>query len=474
MLMPYDMPFDLEMFCTEHSNEHVIVILHTSIVFASKEDIIDILSKRNCIVLKDCLYELKLLAKLGVNKIFREHARLVLERVNSVNWKTSDLWNNPDGFKAAFHCDIPVYVFFEPASAESFVMHMSQRDDFYYLSYDPFIKLKQDKNCKDIMYSCIPQPTTKRLNRKCIPIRQTGVEINIDPNGYLELADENNQLLGKRINVSDLKIIGGGGEGKVYETSSMPGQVIKIYKDAPCDDMVTKLCWLMQLSGSMPHCIQPQYLIYHKGTCVGYVMKKVEGVTFLQFHNNIDSKPRNEIDTFIVNLTKVLLNLRLLQFCVTDLSMGNVWIDQDGRVRILDCDSSEFCCFPGGGFTVPFGHPGLTADYPNKRLRLREHADFSYSVMLYQCIMKSTSPLQQRGFEGPQKHEDWGKFRFPLANDKDGNGVVVSGAFVNPKRVSLWQQLPLAVRQNFVDTFTFAEVPNIGSWIIALDSMIQF
>lgn len=477
MSLPYDMPYDLYKFCELNPTKRVVFLLHSSIVLAQEEEIKDILAKRNCMVLKDCLYELKFLEKHGNNKGFRNHAHLVLSKVdNSVGWTTSDVWNSPDKFKSCYKIDIPVYVFFEPASAESFVRHMSNRSDFYYLNYDPFIRMKQDQKNKDLLYSCIPQPTTTQFKRKCVPITKTGAAVKLHPESILELLDVQTKQAQKELRFKDLKKITGGGEGDIYETPSMTGMVIKIYKNIPCSEKITKLRWLYATKNSMPNCVQPVYLIYNNGRCVGYVMRKIEGTPFLLFQRQIDSLPKDEVNQFVLGLTKTLLNLRLLQFCVTDLSAGNVMIDSVKKIRIIDSDGNEFCCYPGGAYTVPYGHPDLALENANQRLRLREYADFAYAVMLYQCLMETFHPLQQKGFEDSGEQSDWKKYKFPFANDRQGDGVVADGASVGEKRLSRWKQLTPAVRQNFVDAFTFtnSDVPNIGLWIIALDSLIHF
>lgn len=449
-----DFIYDFERFHRNYSNKKIGVFFHTSLVQESLENLKSFFQRKKTNVFtylpENCVYELKLLSQHSNIPIFREKASLLLDYCSTNNaWSYRGICSNKNTFLSSYHCDIAIFVFYEPAAAADFSKKMGNQSYVYILSYDPY-----DNNL--IINSAIP--IGENIRRVCKPLNNTPSQTPYKPEDLLVVKDRSRNTI-KSFKMSELKNFHGGGEAILFTTPSLPGKLLKVYKFSLGDNMVNKLRLLITFSALFSGCVLPTELLYLKGRCVGYVMNKVEGMDLgcvLSDYNEVQRKQ------LIKDISVLLLELRMAQFIATDLSAGNIHIGKDGKIRVIDCDSMEFYQYPGGGITPPYGHPDITDDYFYNKLRNSEHVNFSYAVMLFEILLGWKNPLLQKGLGDVDP--EWHKHKFPYANS-NGCGVSAHGVCVNEAKLQEWCRQPLAIREGFVNVFTFQTTYDIGEWI---------
>ena len=449
-----DFLYDFERFVRNYPGKQIGVFFHTSLVLETNEHLITFFQQKNhnitVYIPENCVYELKLLAQCSSVARFRQNAQLLLNKSSTGNaWSYRSMLSNKYTFMNSYHCEIALFVFFEPVAAEAFSRNMGTRKDVFILSYDLY-----NTNC--VFNSAIPCGNLVRRN--CKPLNNMPAKDPYKPEDVIIVQNRNRQTV-KELKMSDLKIFRGGGESLLFTTPSLKGKILKVYKFIPGDNMVNKLRLLITFSPLFSGCVLPTELLYRRGKCIGYVMDQVYGADMGIVLSDYNEVQRREL---IKNTSTLLLELRLAQFIVTDLSSGNIHIGKDGKIRIIDCDSMELNEYPGGGVTPPYGHPDVTDVYFYSKLRNTDHIDFSYAVMLFEILLGWKNPLTQKGLGDADP--EGRKNKFPYAN-KNGLGIAANGVCANEEKLKKWCQQPLAVRDGFVNVFTFQTTYDIGEWI---------
>lgn len=465
-----DLCYDLRGFANEHSEKKIAVFLHTSAVIQTAQEIRNLFAKKpenvSFYLPENCVSELKLLQQSSSYAMFRQKAEILLQNCSTVSaWsyfsmRASLAPNSTRSFLEAYHCNIAVFVFLEPSAADAFQRLIGGNENVYISCYDPYDANRPFNS---------PRPSSQPISRRCNPLSFTPTNNKIyGDRNTLRVYDSNNQPVGS-IPCSALEEIHSGGEALLFTLPGMPGKLVKIYMHElngdPCyvslnKSAITKLRQLIALSNAAPPgCVLPTELVYRGSDCVGFIMNQIDGSPLAEvFCLKKDIAERKKI---LRDFSVILLELRLHQFYMTDLSLGNIHIGKDGKIRLLDCDSMEFMSHPGGGTTPPFGHPGIDGTYVFSKLREAKHLDFAYAVLVFITLFDMDHPLTQGG-HGTDEPE-WGKFKFPYAN-RDGEGVVINGAIVPEEHLRNWRSQPYEVRQSFVNVFNFIRTYDIGEW----------
>ncbi len=449
-----DFNYDLGRFVRDNPGKRIAVIFHTSVVLESVDNLKSFFSSKSANVdvyaTKNSISELELLSKHSTYPRYREKAKLILENIITGGaWSATDMCTFSNEFLDSYHCDVAVFVFYEPAAAQELSEKMGKLANTYILSYDPY-ESKTPLN--------LAKPVGSDITRKCIPLTLTPRKQSFKPDDVLTVMDRKKNVVGS-LKVSELDFFRNGGESMLFLSKTMPDKIIKLYKFVPDKHMTDKLKLMYTFRELFGSCTMPVEFIYLNGSCVGYVMEKLEGTDLGCILTDITEAKKLKL---IRDLSVTILELRLAQFIITDFSMGNIFVLKNGGIRIVDCDSMEFHFYPGGGITPPYGHPDVTEDYYYKKHRKAEQVNFSYAVMLFEILLGWRNPLGRKGLG--TREPEWRKDPFPYTNE-NGCAAVVEGMSVNEEKLKMWRKQSSDVRDGFVDVFNFRASYDIGEWI---------
>ena len=458
-------------FIATRPDERVMVVLHTSCVLEATDDLRSLAAMRDVkfTVANSVFYELQVL-KLSSNMKLRVNADLILThlcRFHALSCDTEEFYDS-----AAVHID-PVsihggpviFAFYDAGAAEEFVLHTVTRDPgkLYLYFFDPYGYNRQ---------YLIPQPLSAFSETELLrhPFRKVTPICGTDPctvnplfKSTLYLGRKNSFGFNRTVDGTRFKLLTGGigGEAEVFTTPELPGRVIKIYTAfRPTDAKVEKLENLAELGRRIrsDRLAMPTDLLFdERNACLGFIMPQVTGEPLRNIILN-ESWNRFSRTAVIRNLSLLLLELRLYQINISDLSGNNVLIGRSNEVYIIDCDSFETFKHPGGGATPPYVHPDIDSALMFDRFREPYQINFSYAVLLFQCLLGWQNPLTQRnmGSEEPT----WGTAEFPYEADNDLNAA--------PAKYARWMELNDTTRQAFADEFHFRRWHSVGAWIRAL------
>jgi len=453
--LSFDLLYDFERFRRNHYGKKIGVFLHTSIILDSLNHLKNFIDRNESnvsVFLPDnCVYELKLLSKYSSFPINRDKAKFVLNsNMKNCTWTFVDMINFKRSILEKHDIDIALFVFFDPPTASYFSSRMGFLQNVFLLNYDPYDSTRVFNT---------PISIGSPIVRFCKPLNTSKLSEPFTKKDKLLVCDKNRKVI-KELYMSEMQPFNcGGGEAKLFTHPSMPSKVFKVFAFNIGDVMTEKLKHLIPYSTVFQSCVFPTELVYREDKCIGYVMDKIDGKTLDCVLFSFSNEDRINL---IRKLSVIILELRLAQIAVTDLSSGNIFILENGIIRLIDCDSMEFYYFPGGGVTPPYGHPDVTEDYFYKKLRTTDQVNFSFAVMIFEILMGWKNPLIQKGVGDDDPV--WKKNKFPFDNYK-GIGVVASGVKVNDEFLKVWRDCPLAIREGFVDVFTFKTSYDIGEWI---------
>lgn len=443
---------DFASFRIKHPNKKISVFFHTSAVLESADNLKKFFEQNSrymyAFIPENCVYELRLLSECSSFSKYREKASFLLEHCSTGNaWPYRDMYTYKSSVLSSYHCEVGLFVFYEPLAASDFSQHMGNQQGVFILCYDPYSK-------RGNVFSA-----GQSIARPCLPMNNSTSVDFFKPEDILVLKDRDGREI-NRISMSKLTEFHRGGEAFLFKTDLMPGKIFKIYnKYCPCEMMVNKLRQLLTINSLASGCVLPTELLYRNGKCVGFVMNQVSGQDLGCSLPRINEVQRKQL---IKDISLVLLELRMVQFVVTDLSAGNIHIGRDGKIRIIDCDSMEFYAYPGGGTTPPYGHPDVTEDYFFKKLRTTDHVNFSFAVVLFEIMMGWTNPLLQKGLGDTEPQ--WRKHKFPYANNGK-QGIAAYGTQPNNAKLNVWCSKSQSVREGFEDVFNFKTTYDIGEWL---------
>lgn len=456
-------------FIDSYKGKQIAIFLHTSVMMIQKHNL-EILKKAASAKVKfyipeNCVKELKLLANYSSRTVLRKKAQNLLNIFGgSVSWSHYAMTEKKRAIPTYYGYDKALFVFCEPAAASEFSKRFYFGNQNYILSYDMYFGNRATNVYTEI----------GNIARRCTPTVNIPILQKLKKDDMLSIRDiKGNEI--KKIKKESLKDIAGGfgGEAYIYNTPALPGKLIKIYKKKrPCEQMEAKikLLSMMFYSNNFECCSFPSGLVYCNDACVGFVMDKVEGVKLGKVIDGcVEEKNEKKKKSLLINLSVSLLEARINQIIVADLSPRNAIVKKDGRVVFIDVDSMEFGRFPGGSVTHPYGHPDF--EYSRdayKRLRTLEETNFAYTVLLFWLWVGQPEPLCQGGPMGTEF--DWSTHQFPLTNSSIlGRGCVVKGLEVSDDYLDAWKKQPYAVRTGFVDIFANHKTYDIGEWLKILN-----
>ena len=342
----------------------------------------------------------------------------------------------------------------------------------------------------------------------------------------------------KRRNGSSIELghrVGGGGEGDIYEVSSLPDLVAKIWAN-PDDLRVRKMQVLLghppRISSRVREKIDlawPTDALYgDDGAMVGYLMPKVSlddyrelvSYAFPITRRRIEERRGAEFSNEDIlgiarNLAGVFLRLHSDNYLIGDVNRANFLVDVNGRAFVIDIDSMQardpdtgeiHRCAVG---TPDFIPPELVGKTFRDFDRVENHDLFGLAVLIFELLMNGVhpyDPIDQTGSHGSgQMRLDNIKSGYsPYANldtvqalslryNEDtptpelresrratllaemGMDATADFDTLLHGRVEPWLDLPLELRNLFIRAFRDGEQsrPNARDWIETIDRVLR-
>lgn len=279
-------------------------------------------------------------------------------------------------------------------------------------------------------------------------------------------------------------VIGDGGEAEVWSIDGQSDLVAKIYRK-PSSERKAKLQAMVAAPPMDPTAAQghrslcwPTSLLFdHQGTCVGFLMPRVDlssHLPILHLYNPQDrqkSAPSFNWQYLLrtaANVASVVASLHSRGYAVGDLNESNIFVSEGALVSLVDCDSIQVPKGSGQCFRCHVGKPEFTAPELQGRDfasvdRTPEHDNFALAILTFQLLMEGTHPFSGiwNGAEEPPPIEE----RIRIGGSPHfGNGLArpMPGA---PSLSLLPNNLQVLFRKCFKDGQRSPEArPTAGQW----------
>ena len=450
---------------------HAAVVIHSSIINYRSDDVQMAMSLPFQWFIPDStIRELQLLTR---SQLFGNRAQNLLNLIHTtmaagkgriIDRNVEDLYQL-DGAPAATRKDFYdgglVFIFGDMGKMAEFIEKTPVDFDIHVL-FNPHWKCSDVSGCE--IWSL---PVAKRMLAN-LPWKQANVLENTvkvsNPIKNIKVirAYDKNQNEVARFSGSTLEKVKNmaGGEGVIYTSPSMPGRLLKFYRNnLPKGNRLKKIRAICGLP--LPHVAFPQELLYDEsGNLIGIAMNPCPGRSLA------DVKAMGwqgyDPDAVIRNLALVLLELHALHIMVGDLAEQNVLVDQNNQVYLVDTDSFQLQNYPSGGVRSEYCHRDVKLNELNSALRQPQHEDFAWSVLLFHIVCWENPVMQKRAVDD-DRQLCWQTFSFPLeAADIQNNRV-------NEELFEIWKQQPMVLRKQFSEEFHFRRSHPIGSWLKALE-----
>ena len=153
------------------------------------------------------------------------------------------------------------------------------------------------------------------------------------------LNDKFRDILPDSIDYKSLKLvkkIASGRSGNIYLTED--GKILKMFKSSSftyVKDREETLKYIKNIDDN--EVIKPKNLVYYDGVFVGYIMEYLPNGDALW--NKIENLSFEEKIDKIKELENVMKKLHKKHIYICDLNPDNIFFDDDGNVKLIDCDA---------------------------------------------------------------------------------------------------------------------------------------
>jgi len=284
--------------------------------------------------------------------------------------------------------------------------------------------------------------------------------------------------------------LGRGGEGCVYEVDGDESLVVKVYHKSPlADEQVAKLramasVWTAELEKISAW---PRTLVFDpadRRPC-GLMMSKVTDARPLHELYGTTNRRRHFPDVGWHHLLLAARNvaaafgtLHAAGIVVGDVNQGNLLVDPQMRVRMIDCDSFQISR-DGKTYTCPVGSPHFTPP-ELQGIRLREvvrtphHDRFGMATLIFHLLFVGRHPFAGR-FRGQGDmpiEKAIAERRFAFSRNK-------AATMIDPPPASLvLDDLPREIGELFEAAFRCTDPngetrPTPQQWVQQLESLIK-
>jgi DNA-binding helix-hairpin-helix protein with protein kinase domain len=286
-------------------------------------------------------------------------------------------------------------------------------------------------------------------------------------------------------------LLGRGGEGSVFALPDHPGRVAKLYHRRPARAKQDKLRHMaaVQDDALLGYCAWPQDTLHARdGAVLGFVMQDIGARRSIHSVyspvDRLDVLPHAGFDTLLAvarNLAAAFCTLHAHGHVLGDVNQGNVVVDADARVLLIDCDSFQVqvraddapgalhLCEVGVGHFTPPELQGL-ASFAGC-VRSVQHDNFGLALLVFHLLMGGRHPyagVPRVAQAGETLEADIRALRYAYAPDAAQRGLLP------PPRTVPLEVLPLTLRQLFVRAFTEpglrGQRPAAHEWLRALDA----
>lgn len=272
------------------------------------------------------------------------------------------------------------------------------------------------------------------------------------------------------------KLIGSGGEGKVYEINDEI--VAKIYnRERLTKTIIEKISTMCKKRVSdYSICWPINEVKNHENFIVGYTMKKCVGKPISTlYRGSLNTKkmyPDFKDEDCIYLCLKILSKIQKLHrnnILLGDINDRNFSINSKREVFLIDTDSyqiEDYACDVGTiGYVAPELKDGILAS----TLRTFEDEGYAVAVFVFRTLMQGHFPFAQVGTDSDYL-QLIKKQQFPyFLNDAKTKKKVPPTAY------ELWIKFPEMLKKMFIQTFMYnknAKAQNrysVEQWIIALE-----
>jgi hypothetical protein len=249
------------------------------------------------------------------------------------------------------------------------------------------------------------------------------------------------------------RIIGEGGEGKIFSTDS--GHACKVYfKERLTENRLQKILLMVEKEIKIPGVCWPLTLANNSyNEFVGYLMPSAEGrpmqkCMFVKplLEKHFPYWTRKDLVQLTITWLEKVIELHNFNILIGDVNPLNFIIKSEQELYFVDTDSYQIEDFP-----CPVGMANYTAPEIQGKdfasfLRTPEHEYFAIATLLFMALLPGKPPYSHQGGGNPAKNIKKGKFSYPLG---EKSGIKTPDG---PWRF-IWSHLPYKTKEAFYNCF---------------------
>ena len=268
------------------------------------------------------------------------------------------------------------------------------------------------------------------------------------------------------------KLLGEGGEGRVYELIGLPNYVAKIFDSEHRTTHRQEKLTLLMSRGLVREGIgfPVAVLTSTDDHFVGYAMPRAAGKELQstvmrpkRFKMTYPNWTKADLVDVCISFLEKVAYLHSLNILLGDINPKNLMVDETKAVWIIDADSWQLDGYPCPVGTPMFTSPTVTGDYAD-RLRTRQDELFAVATMLFMILITGQFPYSRAGTDGDiQQLIKEGKFAFQFGPSSDRDQPEGNWKF-------MWSHLPFPVKSLFWNTFhrdgkRYGRRPSAEEWL---------
>ena len=261
------------------------------------------------------------------------------------------------------------------------------------------------------------------------------------------------------------RLLGEGGEGKIYLTDS--GHACKIYfKDRLTERRYKKLVLMTDRKIEVRGVCWPLALAHNSnGDFVGYLMPAGEGKPMQKcmFVKPLLEKyfprwSRYNLVQLSISLLEKIIELHKFNIFIGDVNPLNFLIKSDHELYFVDVDSYQIEDFPCPVGMANYTAPEIQGKDFTKFLRTTEHEYFAIATLLFMVLLPGKPPYSHQGGGNPIKNIKKGQFSYPLGEKSSEKTPAGPWRFI-------WSHLPYKTKEAFYNCFVKQERLNPHQWL---------
>ncbi len=256
----------------------------------------------------------------------------------------------------------------------------------------------------------------------------------------------------KRIHLN--KLIGEGGEGKIYLTDS--GEACKIYlENKLTENRLEKITLMIKKNIKIIGVCWPTAIAYNTNNeFVGYLMPRAEGKPMQKcmfvkplLEKNFQNWTRKNIVQLAICWLEIVCQLHDLDILIGDINPLNFLIKSDKEIYFVDTDSYQIEDFPCPVGMANFTAPEIQGKKYDSFLRTPENEFFAIATQLFMILLPGKPPYSHCGGTNAIKNIKSGNFSYPLGDASTQKTPDGPWRFI-------WSHFPFKTKEAFFNCFT--------------------